>query len=290
MIECKKVLFVRGSSLERHRIDVWQYPNMLVERYLCAPGAIEGVARHAHEEYQFCLSAGVACVYDYRGARHVVPRGGMSVIHPGELHATSDAEPRQPGATYHMLYLDPIVLQNITAELRGRPTEHPYFPMPVISDTYFLDLFRTLYEALEGGADQLERDVLYYTALSQLIAQYAQSHVSASSSVSAQSAVVRARDFLHDNPLRKISLEELARVAGLSAFRLCHAFQQEIGLPPHEYHLQIRIVQAKALIARGLPLAQVAEQTGFYDQSRFGRYFKRYVGTTPGYYARNCKR
>lgn len=277
--------------MERHRVDVWQYPDMLVERYLCAPGAIEGVARHAHEEYQFCLSAGVACVYDYRGARHVVPRGGMSVIHPGELHATSDAEPRQPGATYHMLYLDPIVLRNIAAELRGRPTEHPYFPTPVISNTYLLALFRTLYEALEDGADQLEQDVLYYTALSQLVAQYAQDRISAFPPiVSTRPAVLRARDFLHDNPLRNVSLEELAQVAGLSAFRLCHTFQQEIGLPPHEYHLQIRIMQAKVFIAHGLPLAQVAEQTGFYDQSRFGRYFKRYVGTTPGYYAKNCKR
>ncbi len=276
--------------MERHRVDVWQYPNMLVERYLCTPGPMGDVARHAHEEYQFCLSAGVACVYDYRGARHVVPRGGMSIIHPGELHATSDAEPRLPGTTYHMLYLDPVVLQKIAVELRGRPASQPYFPTPVINNQYFLGLFRTLYEALEGSADRLEQDVLYYTTLSQLVAQYAQDRVSASPLISARPAVLRARDFLHDNPLRNVSLEELAQVAGLSAFRLCHAFQQEIGLPPHEYHLQVRIMQAKVFIARDLPLAQVAEQTGFYDQSRFGRYFKRYIGTTPGYYAKNCKR
>lgn len=268
---------------------MWQYPHMLVERYICAPGPIEGVARHTHDEYQFCLSAGIACVYDYRGARHVVSHGSMSIIHPGELHATSDAEPRLPGATYHMLYLDPVVLREIAAEIRGQPTEQPYFHAPIISNEYLLGLFRALYNALESGADQLKQDVFYHTTLPYLIAQYAQHRLTASPVVSARSAVLRARDFLHDNPLRNVSLDELAQVAGLSAFHLCHAFQQEIGMPPHEYHLQVRILRAKALIARGLPLAQVAEQSGFYDQSRFGRYFKRYVGTTPGYYAKKSR-
>ncbi len=275
--------------MERHQVDVWQYPTLLIERYICAPGPIEGVARHTHEQYQFCLSTDIACVYDYRGARHIVPRGNLSIIHPGEPHATSDAEPRLPGVVYHMLYLHPSVLHEIAAEIGGHSAGQPYFPIPVLSDDSLLHLFHQLYSTLETGVDQLERDVLYYTTFSHLVTYYAQDCFLTSTKVSPRLAVLRARDFLHDNLFQNISLEDLAQISGLSAFRLCHAFKKEIGLSPHEYHLHIRIMYAKSLIISGLPLAQVAQKTGFYDQSRFGRYFKRFIGTTPAYYARNSK-
>ena len=47
---------------------------------------------------------------------------------------------------------------------------------------------------------------------------------------------------------------------------------------------QIRIERAKTLLTRGWPVAHVAVETGFFDQSHFTRRFKRIVGVTPGQY------
>ena len=42
---------------------------------------------------------------------------------------------------------------------------------------------------------------------------------------------------------------------------------------------------AQALLARGLPQAEVAASVGLYDQSQLHRHFKRKFGITPGTYA-----
>ena len=43
----------------------------------------------------------------------------------------------------------------------------------------------------------------------------------------------------------------------------------------------VRIAQAQALIRRGMPLAAVALECGFADQSHLTRRFKGSVGVTP---------
>jgi transcriptional regulator GlxA family with amidase domain len=62
-------------------------------------------------------------------------------------------------------------------------------------------------------------------------------------------------------------------------------FHREVGLPPHAYQIQVRVARARALIATGVPLAEVASMTGFADQSHLTRLFKRIVGVPPGQYA-----
>ena len=63
------------------------------------------------------------------------------------------------------------------------------------------------------------------------------------------------------------------------------AFRKEVGLPPHEFLTQVRIRRAMKLLLRGLPIAEVALETGFVDQSHLTNRFKRLVGTTPKQFA-----
>ena len=55
-----------------------------------------------------------------------------------------------------------------------------------------------------------------------------------------------------------------------------------MGLTPHEYRTQRRLRHARQLIARGAPLAEVAADSGFADQSHMNRLFLRAFGYTPG--------
>jgi AraC-like DNA-binding protein len=61
-------------------------------------------------------------------------------------------------------------------------------------------------------------------------------------------------------------------------------FRAATGLPPHQSVILRRIERAKQLLQRGgdFTPAQVAARTGFRDQSRFSRHFRRLVGVTPG--------
>lgn len=82
-----------------------------------------------------------------------------------------------------------------------------------------------------------------------------------------------------DTPL---SLERLAAVAGMDLFRFARAFKQSTGSSPHRYLLEARITRAKELLRyRGLPITEIALQTGFATPSHFSVTFRRITGVTP---------
>lgn len=99
-------------------------------------------------------------------------------------------------------------------------------------------------------------------------------------------AVARARSLLDERFTETIGLEELARHARLDKFRLCRAFREQVGLPPHAYVTHRRVALAQDLLARGVPQAEVATRVGFYDQSLMHRHFKRILRLTPGAFVR----
>ena len=66
---------------------------------------------------------------------------------------------------------------------------------------------------------------------------------------------------------------------------MMRAFTREYGMPPHAYTNQLRLSEARRLIAAGHRLSDAAASAGFYDQSHLTRMFKRAYGVTPGVYA-----
>jgi len=82
-----------------------------------------------------------------------------------------------------------------------------------------------------------------------------------------------------------VPTQDLARVSGLSEWHLIRAFHYEFGLPPHAYHLRLRLAFACDLLARGLTIASVAYECGFADQCHLNRKFKAIYGLTPARWA-----
>jgi AraC-like DNA-binding protein len=79
----------------------------------------------------------------------------------------------------------------------------------------------------------------------------------------------------------------LARAAGLSARQLQRRFREHFGVGVKEFILRARVrAAAEALRTTSAPIAEIALDCGFYDQSSFTRQFRRRAGTTPEKYRR----
>lgn len=83
-------------------------------------------------------------------------------------------------------------------------------------------------------------------------------------------------------------MQELVRAAHLSPFHLSRVFRRTVGVPPHAYQTQLRLAHARTLLAQGLDVARVAQETGFFDQSHFSQQFQRYFFVKPGSYRRTA--
>lgn len=101
-------------------------------------------------------------------------------------------------------------------------------------------------------------------------------------SSNADKNVVRARQYMQDNFSKAITVDDIARYAGLSRFHFSRIFKQETGFTPHQYLINIRLKHAQEILAAGpASLDDIAISCGFSSTSHFIHTFKKKNGVTP---------
>ncbi len=76
-------------------------------------------------------------------------------------------------------------------------------------------------------------------------------------------------EYIHAHLHQPLTLTRLAGVAALSPHHFARVFKQTTSVSPHQYILQTRIEHIKTLLLKeDLPLATIATELGFVDQSQ----------------------
>jgi AraC family transcriptional regulator len=92
----------------------------------------------------------------------------------------------------------------------------------------------------------------------------------------------RVRDYIDENIGERITLGDLARVAGISRYHFARQFRLRTGESPMGYLRRLKIERAKAMLrAPEIKVSDIAAGLSFTDQSHFTRTFRRLVGLTP---------
>lgn len=95
------------------------------------------------------------------------------------------------------------------------------------------------------------------------------------------------KEYMDNNYLDNIKLSDLSKFSGMNKYCLIRRFEEVQGLSPHKYITNLRINHSKELIKNNKDSADLALESGFYDQSHFIKYFKEYTGTTPMKYKKS---
>ena len=85
------------------------------------------------------------------------------------------------------------------------------------------------------------------------------------------------------------SLDELAKLSATCTSNLEKLFKKCFGKSPIEYRNEIRIRNAKRLLAGGLSISETASLTGFSDRFYFSNTFKKLCGKTPGEFVKEIR-
>jgi len=94
--------------------------------------------------------------------------------------------------------------------------------------------------------------------------------------------LVRAKHYIEDRYLRKLTLAELARAAGMSRSHFCAAFHRHFGVAPVDYAIQLRLQHAALLLEDpAVTVTEVALASGYEDMYYFSKLFKKHMGHSP---------
>ena len=104
-------------------------------------------------------------------------------------------------------------------------------------------------------------------------------------------AVEKMRQLLVQGVSEPRTINESARLAGMSVSRMRDLFRQATGLSPKKYQMRTRLVRAGRLLREtDLPVGTIAAQTGFESIFSFSRRFKKLLGIAPSEYRSQKKR
>jgi AraC family transcriptional regulator len=243
-----------------------------------------GLVDHVHDQY--CLRR-THTAYRRRTGSHAswkwVPNGSWSSWLPGEEQRSE----WMGGGRRQFLFVSPSrmeeVLDGQLPRSGGQYSRRPEVNSIVerLFDAMAIDL------ATGSPAGSLVGDCLVTALCASLFGPPLGAARTGALRPAARRRVLERIDQELDRPL---ALADLAVDAGLGVRQFCRAFRASTGTSPHQYVLRQRVERARRLIATGRPLAEVALQCGFADQTQLTRVFRRHFGLPPALYRRTLLR
>jgi AraC-like DNA-binding protein len=98
----------------------------------------------------------------------------------------------------------------------------------------------------------------------------------------ANARISKAVERIQSGYAERLAIVDLAKLSGLGERQFRRQFQQVFEMSPQEFIHKTRVqAGCKLLKQSDLPIAAIATECGYCDQSSFTHYFRRYLGITP---------
>lgn len=236
---------------------------------------------HTHEAFVVAVTEQGGSVIKSRGKVEEAQSSELLVFNPAEPHAGWMGRSRL--WRYRSLYLAKSAIARVATELGVEAV--PYFTENVFRDADLIAEFLALHRALEAGRDAFRERELLVSSFGRLFLRHGSGGGRIRSGRRDDGLLRSAIDHMRARYAEDLRLEDVAEFSGLTTFQLIGLFRRTTGLTPHAYLTQLRLNAACRGLRLGLPIAEVATSTGFYDQSALTRHFKRCYGITPRQFA-----
>lgn len=264
-MEQRQIIYDRDLDIEAYALRgvVRKFPNHFHEHYVI--GFVEGGRRQ-----MWC-----------RDRAYQVSAGDLVLFNPRDSHCCAPAA--GTAMDYRAVNISPAVMARAVGEVSGR--EAPLrFAQNLLPQSPISDCLRALYLAVLRQAPPLEKEEAFFLLLDRLLCSAAvEGGVAPPPPDPAIQALCR---FMEERFAQELTLDLLAGQIHVSKSWLLRAFTKQLGVSPYRYLQTVRLTRAKALLEQGVPVAEAAIQSGFADQSHFTRFFRDFIGLTPGQYQR----
>lgn len=217
-----------------------------------------------------------------------------SAINPGASHLLTHGELNTPRWLQPLdeisIVLQPWFVADVVQE--GLPADRIEFASQrSVADSVIARYARAFYWELAADIPKgpLYAETLTVGLVLHLLAHYGVAKPKAPAPVGKLNAfqLREVVDYIDAHLHEAVPLLALARRAHVSTFHFARLFRRTVGVPPHQFVLQLRVQRAINLLKAGtVSLAQIAVDCGFHDQPHFTRAFRRVTGSTPAAHSR----
>lgn len=263
--------------MEQELRRVYYDPELGVEACLFQ-GIDQGFPEHFHTYY-------VIGTMD-RGSRKVTIAGETLRLAPGELVFFQPGEPHacrpvgEERLDWRGLHVPQEVMERAAEAVTGRRFA-PHFTPPVLPGSELTSLFWEVWELAAGEQGELRREEAFLLLVGRLLERCGGCPRPPEE---VRPEVRAVCDYLEAHCDRRITLEQLSALAGLSKYHLLRCFTRQKGITPYRYLETVRVNRARALLEQGAAPLDAALRAGFADQSHFNHFFKILTGLTPSQY------
>lgn len=102
--------------------------------------------------------------------------------------------------------------------------------------------------------------------------------------------MLRVLEFLEQNFTSSLTIEHMAREAGVSPFHFARLFKARMGVAPHGYVVQLRLNHARFLLAEtDLSVAEIALACGYLHHGHFAAAFEHHHRVLPATFRREMR-
>lgn len=237
-------------------------------------------SKHLHDGYVLWLNSESGEHFSVNGTSDILHLGRISIIEPGVVHSNRACIPNH--RHLRSFYFSEVFLQKLYTHLTEKLIDYS-LPTCTISNHHLWREFCGLHDLLLHSEDSLSKEVETVTTFSKLYDEDLRRGVRSGFSTE-KNRIQRVVDYFHGNINRKIHLDELADLVHCTSYYLIRLFQEQRGIAPHKFLIQIRLERARVLLDEGHDIVDAALLSGFADQSHLTRLFKARYGLTPGVY------
>lgn len=86
-----------------------------------------------------------------------------------------------------------------------------------------------------------------------------------------------------------MTVDRIAREAGISHFHFIRRFRAIFGITPHQYRMDARLKDARLHLANGLSVTEACLAVGFESVGSFSQLFTNRIGISPAEFRRSAR-
>ena len=228
---------------------------------------------HSHRAHSFgCVDAGVT-VLSFADGSAIPLQAGDVLWLPAQLPHCCNP-PSQQHWAYQMMYLTPSLL---APNLPNTDKIH------IWRETELYQRFQHLHQVLQSNRPLTDKQAQLQAVLHDVFAQ-ASYPVLWQHQPPAQACDDRLLNLVQHPDFLLWNVAQMARHVHMSRYHFMRWFHAQTGWSAHAYQVNLRIEQARLGLRTGSPIAHLAHDLGFADQSHFQRVFKAHTAATPKQY------